>query len=142
MREIKLRVFDKTTEEMYFPGEDGTQLVIGMSHALDEDKNYMALWCNEGEIGREGDMEFSQFTGLYDKDGVEIYEGDITRASDDEVRVICYDILQAKYKAVPHYAYRHNAGEGGWTGYDLRNDKRHEIIGNIYENPELLEALE
>lgn len=100
-------------------------------------------WYSDGtgvSLAYQPNIEVMQFTGLHDKNGVEIYEGDVIRANDGEERVICYDIHQAKYKAVPQYAYQHNAGEGGWTGYDLRNDKRHEIIGNIYENHDLLEV--
>lgn len=140
MRAIKFRVFDETTGEMYIPGEDGTQIVIGLRDS--DVGDYLSLWSEEGEICSSDQADFLQFTGVHDKNSAEIYEGDITRANDGEVRVICYDIHQAKYKSVPQYAYQHNAGEGGWTGYDLRNDKRHEIIGNIYENPELLEVHE
>ena len=80
-----------------------------------------------------------QYIGLKDKNGREIYEGDVSEASDGEIRIICYDSNQAKYKAVPLHCYKQYAGQGGWTGYELRNDNRHEVIGNIYEDTHLLE---
>ncbi|MFC5587574.1 YopX family protein [Sporosarcina soli] len=83
-----------------------------------------------------------QYIGIEDPMDRMVFDGDIAKSGDDEIRVICYDTNQAKYKAVPLYAYLNNAGQGGWTGYELRNDLRHEIIGNIHDDPELLEVAE
>ncbi|WP_336761289.1 YopX family protein [Paenibacillus sp. USHLN196] len=55
-----------------------------------------------------------------------------------EVQIICYDSHQAKYKSVPLSTYRTNAGNGGWTGYDIKYWQRR--LGNIHDNPELLEV--
>ena len=133
MREIKFRVFDSTTHDMYFPGEDGSQLVIGIGHALDEDRNYVALWSEAGEICREGDAEFMQYTGLKDKSGREIYEGDILSSisamQKETGRVVfdggafCLVILSSR-----------TTGFG--SKYFLSTCEELEVVGNIHEKPE------
>jgi uncharacterized phage protein (TIGR01671 family) len=74
-----------------------------------------------------------QFTGLKDKNGKEIYEGDIIilpDEDDDEYFVIEWDDDTARFAIVQH----------GSTMCDFDNYYGKElcIIGNIYENPELL----
>jgi uncharacterized phage protein (TIGR01671 family) len=128
MKEIKFRVFGYEQNDMY----DWDHIVE--SGALAE---YLSL-------GGEGDNYHSpimQYTGLKDKNDKEIYEGDIVICNDESEgrkRVVCYDIHQAKYKAVPKSTYYANAGNGGWTGFELR--WYYEVIGNIYESPELFNA--
>lgn len=163
MREIKFRVFDTTTHDMYFPGEDGSQLVIGMSHALDEDKNYIALWSEDSEICRTGQAEFMQYTGLEDKNGVEIWVGDIVkqeyqahiRTSYDPETLGVTDFESIEGHFIGEVVTIPSAGAclKNPIHYSLDEDSNHmtkqykriaayrsEVIGNIYENPELLEV--
>lgn len=67
-------------------------------------------------------IEWVQFTGLYDKNRVEIYEGDILSA-DNGVE----SIVSVGWEDMYTYSYFHPV-------------KLFEVIGNIHENPELLEA--
>jgi len=85
----------------------------------------------------------SQFTGLHDKNGKEIYEGDIilvheARANSPLNWVVVYDEKECALRL--RWAIRYKAGESGF--YDIKIDPtphvRFEAIGNIYENPELL----
>lgn len=81
------------------------------------------------------DYEVMQYTGLKDKNGKEIYEGDI-------VKHIDLDSREEQNMVVSWFEYMGNwrAGETTSLGYLLRKDDIYsiEIIGNIYENKELL----
>ena len=83
------------------------------------------------------DYELMQYTGLKDKNGKEIYEGDIIdillRFSDCE----SYEIALVEFidGAFWFDAKIFGYEDCNWHHY---NDSDREVIGNIYENPELL----
>jgi len=72
-------------------------------------------------------LKIMQFTGLLDKNGREIYEGDVIKwihkHGDFEPTEQVSTVEYQKYS-------------DGWIGYEVFNDA--EVIGNLYENPELL----
>lgn len=72
-----------------------------------------------------------QFTGLTDKNGKEIYEGDIVREWPKKSNKVSFIVYRNKGFWVDDENY-------GWEGEDLWNWNKIEIIGNIHENPELL----
>ena len=121
MREIKFRAWDKEKKIM------GEVLGIDILHKeiffSNEDVD-----CYEHVDFK--DIELMQYTGLKDKNNKEIYEGDIVT------------LHNSKYKVI------FNSKEAGFVLRDdefemnipftNNNNKRMEVIGNIYENPELL----
>lgn len=118
MRKIKFRAFDEG--KMIYENN--------ILHLKNEDNLVLRLakfWCNI-----RNDSHVMQFTGLHDKNGKEIYEGDfitysgITSNGQKIIRVVNYNSDYARF-------------QGGM--YPLSETKNLiEVIGNIYENPELL----
>ena len=117
MEEIKFRVWDNDIEIMSY-----------------SDNEIFITFSNDGicigyEIDDEiDDYELMQYIGIKDKNGEEIYEGDIVKFF--EYKVINNIILPEEIVTINDIR----------VGCDtLRPSQYMEVIGNIYENPELLE---
>lgn len=149
-REIKFRVWEPLNKNMHFLNfalyENKGHVnhwVLPLNHQCCSDKNYTIMNLNNVEI--------MQYTGLKDKNGKEIYEGDILRCK-------CLKKCKLDSYAEKVIQYKNSLIEwwesGCNLGYRLRDSKGKtmmikpthlrtmevEVIGNIYENPELLEG--
>ena len=130
MRDLKFRLFDTKSAVRIDPKE----FFITDSEVF--------IYYSDFDNSEKADMRHHvilQFTGLKDCNGVEIYEGDIL--STDLSRP--YLIVEFR-----NGAFMYQCHDGGRNYFDFMepaneglksNTKYHEVIGNIYENPELLE---
>lgn len=137
MREVKFRVWDKKTKKM----RQMDSISFGIT-SVDKERypvvNLLGRDCIENKdilLHREGNQYIlMQYTGLKDKNGREIYEGDILQGED------------FKRPSLVEWSDVYCSMDLKLIGTTLSciMDKscgnRSEIIGNIYENPELLEV--
>lgn len=101
------------------------------------DTEGVRLYDDFGEYWRDfRDVKLMQSTGLKDKNGKEIFEGDIVKMAKDVYSEPTY------YKVVRHRggAYRLESKKHGCELWLRHADC--EVVGNVYENPELLEDKE
>jgi len=125
MREIKFRAWDKVSKKILYQESlailTNGKVIITAPKVLDVNQK------DETYLDRTGEFEIQQFTGLLDKKGKEIYEGDIIRCGDYVEDAGAYNEWQSEVVW--------NNEQGMWQGID---GERNEIIGNIYSNPELI----
>ena len=121
MREIKFRAWHKEKKIM------GEVLGIDILHKeiffSNEDVN-----CYEHTDFK--DIELMQYTGLKDKNNKEIYEGDIVTLHNNKYKVI-FNTEEARF------VLRDDEFEMN-IPFTNNNNERMEVLGNVYENPELL----
>lgn len=138
MKEIKFRAWDKKQNLMIHPNRD-LDLCMQLSGKLFYSRNpldgHLIAFANKNFILMQG-------TGLKDRNGVEIYEGDILSVetwydNPDLYRTgvlaeVAWSDISCGFKLYPMTNTPSNI-------YDFNEDDKYTIVGNIYENPNLLE---
>lgn len=122
-REIKFRVYISKYKIL-----DTPDIINFNTQEVKYDSDYYSL----------DDIELMQYTGIKDKNGKEIYEGDIVLIRIDKTNILHKTIVKFKHGAFiadiigdNDYIYLFHFGF---------NKDDFEVVGNIYENPELLEG--
>lgn len=122
-REIKFRAWDKTKSQMLY-----NEFMCMSALAT------LELMLNGGLK----DAEIMQYTGLKDKNGKEIYEGDILSYPQEEQTIsVRWDKTGANWQFDEHEGFDDGVGRGNWD-FKMGIANNSEVIGNIWENPELL----
>lgn len=134
-REVKFRIWDKTSNRMLYQDDfervelDTKNKMVSLVRSETIESSYVLDY----EDGIEA--EIMQYTGLKDKNGKKVYED---------------DIIQYSHKAVGMILRKVRMKYGMWgiegivkgTQIHFANilESEYEVIGNIHENPELLEG--
>ncbi|EAD5543117.1 hypothetical protein AK00_05240 [Listeria monocytogenes] len=136
MRESEFRAFVKRKKEM-FPVTDlrfnrYEKDAVGVSGCGDPYCTMCDDWYNFD------DVLLMQYTGLKDKNGKKIFEGDIVINSKGQIGYIAFLVQEAGFVVVlknSDYRLGHRN-----TNECYERATHHKIIGNIHENPELMEG--
>ncbi len=132
MREIKFRAWQpfrslhrkpgmyEVSDIAFYPANGGGEAFLALHGEESKSSEYLE------------DIHLMQYTGLKDKNGVEIYEGDLlssdhTTNARNAPQIVAYSMLPVHGDYQESYGYT----------FDYRAEEL-EIVGNIYENPELL----
>lgn len=136
MRELKFRFIDKGDGTVYKPitlKELLLRVELPRRVILESENGDFVDTDDFLDLLEKGELIVEQYTGLKDKNGKEIYEGDIVSGH------------TLFYIAKFEIAWR--GDKAGWFGFTtddftlpLCNIEHVEVIGNIHENPELLES--
>ena len=145
MRDIKFRAWNKGEKRMYFNVQDAYDMLHCHNVEYSDERNcgcsaldHVFSPSSFGEVLGDKDYEVMQYTGLKDSKGKEIYEGDIVKTfyfydpgfpPREEVSSVFFDsgIFCRRTKS------------GNLQSFVQQVDDM-KILGNIYENPELLKG--
>jgi hypothetical protein len=121
MRQIKFRAWDLISKKYRYLNADLSSIP------------YYELFCHTPD-NRPFEME--QFTGLVDNYGIDIYEGDILEICGKQRVVVEWNQQNGGFRSEPEIAYC----DWGWSETVIDHIDRVKIIGNKWENAELLKG--
>ena len=124
MRDIKFRVYNPRDKKMH---DD----ITGFEFFTNGDLSGVFI---DGVFFLIEEVYLMQYTGLKDKNGKEIYEGDILRIKNSLIELegeVIFDTIDLAFEV---YDKENDCKEMLWY-----TNKEFEVIGNIYDNPDLLE---
>ena len=155
MRDIRFRAWDKRTEQMYdYHALDETLQFHFDGRISEWDENAPALDGFEKGSYVENNKDFilMQYTGLKDKNGKEVYDGDVVEFDEDQFCIIgigkytvyrsvgCTEVEDYYYGVYLNVYYKSDRELDGRFNclHEDYNVTKSKVIGNIYENPKLI----
>ena len=140
MKEVKFRAWDSEANIMVY-SDHRTRKLYDVYYGFEMNENGLLECRWEGDFSESHVLDggtlgnIMQFTGLKDKNGVEIYEGDIDKGGYVVTYVDGSDESDIGMN-VGFYIQRNDFES--WT--QLEVGAYYEVIGNIHDNPELIEV--
>ncbi len=108
---------------------------------IQDSKGAVAIWpiasVNSDGMEEVHPSSIGQFTGLHDRNGKEIYEGDILKRYNKQGKTMHVNWFGPQFGCVQHWDGVD--GEGSWYPLDNYDMCQWEIVGNIHDNPELID---
>lgn len=126
------------------------KVITGSGHVLTEtfplgdiENGRVLSWLKNNNVSDDNSViHVDQFTGLQDKNGVDIYEGDICNVR--EHGKVIYSVVEvlfsSTYASFGYRGYYCGKGTGDYYGIRVSGVNSVEVVGNVHESPELLEA--
>lgn len=129
-REIKFRAWDKQRKE--WVKQTGNPYIFPF-------EGRVSMKCWGDSTGHISDIDYSefyelqQFTGLKDKNGNQIYEGDIVAGWNGT-------IVGSVFYQAPSFVIKKSERTKSWNAFDIHPDDNqlYVVVGNIHENGDLL----
>jgi uncharacterized phage protein (TIGR01671 family) len=117
---------------LYFDGVTAVACDVKFNITTTDGQRNDNLWEDSGS----DDIVLMQFTGLKDKNGKDVFEGDVVSCSSLRGNDCLHAVVWEEPKIMTHMGSWNLSGMS--AGYDWIGQE--EVRGNIYENPELLQA--